>query len=685
MPLLTSLSACQWTKAVREELSFFVKAARARKVRPLRQFAEEELVIPEGKHKGERFRVSNQPFAGLLLDEIDTGYWQKFRVTGCVQSGKTLMLFVLPTLYHLFEWQEPVIAGVPSISMSGDKWRKELWPAIRGNPWFKSQMLPRGKGSQGGAFELMEFANGAMLKFMGGHGGDEVRSGFTARVLVVTEADRVDAAGEASREAAPIYQMEARTASEAENARLFAECTATTENGFIWQEYSFKSSSSKIMCPCPHCHEYVCPEREHFIGWEDAENEIEAEENGTFICPNPSCSAMISDEERRQMNLDARLVHKGQRIDRDGVIHGDRPPTRTLGFRWNAFNNLFWSSAYLAKTEWEAARSRDYNSAQLKMRQWYWCLPAVADWSDDTPLTAEQVGERGFDELGRGELPPGTVHLSAGVDLRATQLHFVVIAWLADGRGHIIDFGTLPVHKKKYGERKAVRRALEVLHRAKFTKGYLDDAGRRRLPGRIFIDGNWCTGVVRAFVRARMVEGNRSYLPSFGRGQSVPGVKGGFTMPTVTSPAKPHIGEQYYIAWHSKHLLHAVFVQADHWKSRVHDGFAMDAGQPGALTLFRAESTSEQNDKRVFTRHITNEKFITELVPGVGPIKRWVNESDRANHYLDATALACPAGHLCGVKIAEEAPPQPPPAAPAVPPAPLLEDGTHYLITDRED
>jgi len=662
-----------------EELRDFIRAARAPRIRSLREFAEAELVIPEGPYMGQRFRCTTQPFAGLLLNEIDSGRWQKVRVTGCVQSGKTLLLFVLPCCYHLFEWGESVIAGIPSMQMAGDKWRKELLPAIKANPRFKAQLpVGKGKGSKGGSFDLMQMQNGAMLKFMAGHGGDEVRSGFTARVLVVTEADRVDAAGEASREAAPIYQMEARTAAEADNARLFAECTATTQDGFIWQEYSENSTASRIVGQCPHCRDWVTPEREHFVGWEDCPSEVEAAERGTFICP--SCAACIADDERREMNLGAQLLHRGQSIDAAGVIQGELPPTRTLGFRWNAFNNLFWSSAFLAVKEWEAGRARDYHSADLQMRQWYWCLPAERDWSDPIPLTAEQIASRSLGDLPRGQLPEGTTHVSAGVDLRASQLHFVVVAWLADGRGHVADYGTLPVETKALGERQAVLAALEQLN-ARFLAGYPGPGGQRVLPGWVFIDAGWQTDVVRAFVRHRKREGLKLYLPSFGRGQSLPSSRGGFVLPTKVTPAKPFIGEQYYISWHSKHLLHAVFWNADHWKSRVHDSFAMPVEQPGALTIPKPLTTADQADARVFTRHICNEKCLETHVAGKGTITTWVNESRRANHYLDALAEALAAGHLCGVRVAE-----PESVRPTVtsPPRTVLTDEP-YLVSDREE
>ena len=67
----------------------------------MRQYTEDELIIPEGQYKDERFRLYRQPFVGLLLDAIDSGLWNQIAVTGCVQGGKSLFGFVNPAAYHL--------------------------------------------------------------------------------------------------------------------------------------------------------------------------------------------------------------------------------------------------------------------------------------------------------------------------------------------------------------------------------------------------------------------------------------------------------------------------------------------------------------------------------------------------------------------------------------------------------
>ena len=112
------------------DLSWCLSLAKAPRLRSMREFAEAEIVIPDGPFAGRRFRCSRQPYTGLWFDEVDSGRWSRCVATGPTQSGKTLCCFVIPLLYHLFEVGETVICGLPDMDMAGDKWREDILPAI---------------------------------------------------------------------------------------------------------------------------------------------------------------------------------------------------------------------------------------------------------------------------------------------------------------------------------------------------------------------------------------------------------------------------------------------------------------------------------------------------------------------------------------------------------------------------
>ena len=63
-------------------------------------------------------------------------------------------------------------------------------------------------------------------------------------------------------------------------------------------------------------------------------------------------------------------------------------------------------------------------------------------------------------------------------------------------------------------------------------------------------------------------------------------------MPFVRSRcAAVTAGEGYHAVWLPVQQLHLLEVDADHWKTWVHQRLATPLGSPGAMTLFQAVET----------------------------------------------------------------------------------------------
>ena len=91
------------TAIVLETVSGVLVAMVTKPVRTIEQFAEEEVFLPNdgGQFEGQLFAVRRQPFVALLWKEMQSPRWSEVWVTGCVQSGKTLMAFVIPLIYMI--------------------------------------------------------------------------------------------------------------------------------------------------------------------------------------------------------------------------------------------------------------------------------------------------------------------------------------------------------------------------------------------------------------------------------------------------------------------------------------------------------------------------------------------------------------------------------------------------------
>jgi len=622
-----------------EELDHFVARSRAPRLRNMRQFAEEEIVLPNGPFAGRRFTVERQPYTGLFLDAVDSGRWNRIFVTGPTQSGKTLIGSVLPVLYHLFEVGEAVIFGLPDMDMAGDKWALDLLPVIERTKY--RDLLPRsGAGSRGGRVDRLVFRNGAVLKFMSGGGGDKSRAGFTARVLVLTEVDGMDTAGGGSREADKVAQMEARTRAFGDRKRVYGECTVSIIEGRTWQEYT-KGTRSRIVLPCPICRAWVTLEREHLLGWREAGTALAAEKEAAFYCPG--CGAAWSEGNRTQANMGARLIHRGQDLGEEGGTTGPVPETRTLGFRWSAVNNLFVTAGDIGAEEWRAERAGNQDNAEKEMSQFVWAVPYSPAIEEMRPLDSRVLLERQGGGK-RGEVPAWARRATVGCDIGMRMCHWMLIAWAEGGRGHVVDYGVIEVASDEMGVERALMAALRTFRDEAILPGWPGGVAGRMRPSFSVFDSRYEGPVVRAFCK----ESGAGFFPTIGFGATQGhGQTRSYHHPRSRGRAVLQIGEGYHIVRTAPDFVKVINVNADHWKSWVHNRLMAAADAADALTLFQV---LHSRDHLALIKHLTAERQTQEFIAGRGLVTRWEQVS-RNNHWFDAAALASMAGHLAGVRL----------------------------------
>jgi phage terminase large subunit GpA-like protein len=600
------------------------------------QWVEDEIVLPNGPFVGERYRHHRHPVSQLWFDAIDSGMWSRFAATGPTQNGKTLMCYVAPVCYHLFEMGETVIVGLPSMDMANDKWQQDFRPVIEASDY--RGLLPlKGEGSKGGQVKRsISFRNGATLRFMTAGGSDKQRAGYTARVVAITETDGMDEAGEASREADKIEQIEGRTRAFGRTGkRIYLECTTSIARGRIWQELK-GGTDSRIARPCPKCGEYVTPEREHLIGWSECESEEEAAAKSLWSCPE--CGEAWSDADRVAGWKNAILVHAGQEVTPDGAVVGTPRQTQTLGFRWSAVDNPFITAGDLGAEEWRANRSADVENAEKKMRQFVFTLPYDPPEIDLTPLDQVEVRNR------KGDYPRGMVPSCLGVcvaiDTGKARLHWVAQAVTTEGDMFVIDYGFVPTDADRLGVFKGLLEAFRKLRRH-LEQGWQVSGGAIIKPSQVWIDSGWHehTDAVYALCAEANQGCNRGgerYRPTKGYGEGQVRM-GRYVAPSQKSLDVAFVGKEYHISRPRRNgkvvpgvLL--VHMNSDHWKSEVHQRLSMPMGQTGSIRLFDSKNPNEHAE---YAAHMTAEKQMEKFLPQRGSVIVW-ERINRKNHYLDA-------------------------------------------------
>jgi len=119
----------------------------------------------------------------------------------------------------------------------------------------------------------------------------------------------------------------------------------------------------------------------------------------------------------------------------------------------------------------------------------------------------------------------------------------------------------------------------------------------------------------------------------------------------ATGSVVRYIGEVYHMHRLRDADIDLIEVNADHWKTWVHQRPTTPLSEPGAMTLFQADPHSHLS----LAKHLTAERQTSEFLSGKGIVTKW--ERIRCNnHWFDAVYNTCAAGHFVGVRLYEEEP-----------------------------
>jgi hypothetical protein len=250
-------------------------------------------------------------------------------------------------------------------------------------------------------------------------------------------------------------------------------------------------------------------------------------------------------------------------------------------------------------------------------------------------------------------VPPGTARITIGGDVKKLGLHWVAVAWDERCVGSIIEFHfwrfSTAGHRPEACEHAVLEGLRDWWLWIQDTKPWredLEDEASALFPAWTLIDAGWkdegwSSQPVSVFASE---VGFARCMPCKGFGR--------YRRPQSNTHIRPF--DECHIDYRNRSPL--CEVNADAYKTRVHEAFMAEFGTPGSLGLHdpRMGSDGRQlrsslEEEREYGSHIISEQWDTEkakFLPPNGP-----------NHYLDATALARVGAALCRVSpIPTEAP-----------------------------
>lgn len=252
-------------------------------------------------------------------------------------------------------------------------------------------------------------------------------------------------------------------------------------------------------------------------------------------------------------------------------------------------------------------------------------------------LTAARVQSR-LTKLPQFDLPSTTTVRTMALDPGKNYGHWVDIGWEGDAIGTIPDYGVAEAYGlTNASSQQAIERAILVM-----LETWADEVVASRNPGLVLIDSGTYSEAVYEFCRRK----GRPFYPSKGWDARR------FRIPARTEEKVPFLDA--YAARQTERGVWLYNVNTEAWKQWTQERFNtptfQDSGErnPGSLALYDPGQNRRQHN--TYAHHITAEEVQWQPVPGREARKVLVVKN-RNNHWLDATALACAAAGILGIRV----------------------------------
>ncbi len=455
--------------------------------------------------EGDRIDPTRHPAHWYTLDAIGDallgrGPFRRFALIKPTQDGGTWITITMPLLYCTTQVRQPAVAGFPDMRLAGIAWRQKMRaPVIKAG---RSDWLPtEGPGSDGNSTPVEVALRSVPLYFIGGGASNEAgQASLTGMLLTRDERDSMDP-DVAALMGGRLDGFDDRGVT-IDTSTIKADVEADSQ---IWAEYRL-GTMYRIAWPCVHCGGY------QVWSWDqvtyDGSTQLAAMRSVALRCVHEDCRKLITDADRCSViSIDrARLVGRGQTLQRDGTVTGELPETLTWSLLWTALDSPIKSLSTLAGEHWAAAKAVEAGD-HTKMRKFerdrmcrFYAVAAGGSNLDATALALRSVKSG----LRRMLVPAGTRAITVTGDVQKRELWWLAIAHGDGGRWWIIDYGREVVTADWRAEPSAeeVHAALDAVA-ARVAQGWPDADGEVHHATLRGIDSRYQSAIVRAWLEAQ--------------------------------------------------------------------------------------------------------------------------------------------------------------------------------------
>jgi len=259
------------------------------------------------------------------------------------------------------------------------------------------------------------------------------------RFLILDEVDKYPHS--TGKEADPLSLAVERTRTFGPRRKIVITSTPTLRSGAIWRAWEAAGDKRRFHCPCPHCGEFQFLVFDQ-VKWPKnviADRNLAAdvlEQRGLAYYECIHCQKPIEEKHRLRMVAAGRWLSEGQTINKKGVIAGERPKSKRVGFWINALYSPWLTFSAIAA---EFLRSKaDPVRLQNFKNSW------LAEPFEEV-VKASRLSD--FRELLNGAppaliVPKWAVYIIASADVQKREIHWIVRAWGAEWWSQLITHGT---------------------------------------------------------------------------------------------------------------------------------------------------------------------------------------------------------------------------------------------------
>jgi phage terminase large subunit GpA-like protein len=501
----------------------------------------------------------------------------------------------------------PMMLVQPTTNTAKRYSRQRIAPMIDDTPALRERVA-KNRSRDDANSTLMKDFPGGVLVIAGANSASDLRS-MPVRYLMLDEIDGYpqDVDGEGD----PVTLAENRTLTFARR-KIYKPSTPTVR-GMSKVESAYQASDRRrFWVPCPHCHEHQVLRWEQ-LRWRKDDAGVAMPETTVYVCEH--CGAEIDERYKPEM-----LAGGQWRADAPGAGGG-----RVAGFHLSSlYSPLGWLSWEEMVREFLSAKEKQA-AGDLSLLKVFVNTKLAETWEDQGERVAAHDLVKRAEAYPLREVPFGGFVVTAGVDVQADRLEFVLDAWGRGEESWTVDRGVLYGDPALTAEQEGSPwKALDEL----LATPIAHKAGGQVLIRAMAIDsGGHFTQEVYNYCRPR------SHRHVFA-------VKGASTgrRPVIATPNRVDVS---YRGQKIKSGVKLWLVGTDTAKSTLYGRMRLAGAGPGYMHFSRDLPPE-------WFEQLTAEVLVTRYVNG-RVVMQWTKSPGKRNEALDCKVYSYAAAHYLGV------------------------------------